>query len=384
MFKLLKNVECYTPDFLGTQDILIAVNKIAMISPDIAWDILPRMQVYECAGRIACPGLLDQHLHITGGGGEQGPGSMIEPISCDRIVTAGVTTVVGILGADAIGKSMQGLLMKARSLETEGLTTYIYSGNYGVPPVTITGRILTDIALIDKAIGAGEIAISDHRSSYPTRQELIKLAHEVIMVGMLGKKAGVVHLHVGNGKDGLTPLLDLLENTDFPATMFVPTHLNRKPALFEQAILFHENGGIIDLTAGENTKTGCSVPDCLQRLLVSKGGLDRVTVSSDGNGSGAGESGSDTAQVMSLFTDIRISVVDYGLPLAQVLRTVSENVARVLKLYPAKGRLAVGSDADILLIDKAAFMPDMLLAGGRLMVQGGKPVAEQSLTDLKN
>lgn len=376
MFKLLRNVECYTPDFLGIQDILIAVNKIAMISPGIACDIFPYVKVYECAGRIACPGLLDQHLHITGGGGEQGPGSMIEPISCDTITTAGVTTVVGILGADAVGKSMQGLLMKARSLESEGISTYIYSGNYGVPPVSITGRILTDIALIDKAIGAGEIAISDHRSSYPTRQELTKLAHEVITGGMLGKKAGVVHLHVGNGRDGLAPLLDLLKNTDFPATMFVPTHLNRKMALFEQAIQFHENGGIIDLTAGENTKIGCSVPDCLQRLLGSRGGLDRVTVSSDGNGSGAGESGSDTAQVMSLFNDIRTSVIEYGLPLTQVLRTVTENVARALKLYPAKGGLVVGSDADILLIDKAKFMPDMLFAGGRLLLQGGKPIAE--------
>ncbi len=384
MFKLLKNVECYTPDFLGTQDILIAVNKIAIISPDIALNVLPCVRVYECAGKIACPGLLDQHLHITGGGGEQGPKSIIEPISCDRIITAGVTTVVGILGADAVGKSMQGLLMKARSLETEGITTYIYSGNYGVPPVTITGSILTDITLIDKSIGAGEIAISDHRSSYPNRQELIKLAHEAITGGMLGKKAGIVHLHVGNGKDGLAPLLDLLESTDFPSDMFVPTHLNRKQALFEQAMRFHENGGIIDLTAGENTKTGCGVPDCLQRLLESRGGLDRVTVSSDGNGSGAGESGNDTALVMSLFNDIRTSVIEYDLPIAQVLRTVTENVARVLKLYPSKGKLAVGSDADILLIDKAVFMPDMLFAGGRLMLQGGKPVAEQSLNDLGN
>jgi len=367
MFKLLKNVECYAPNFLGIQDILIAANKIALINPGIVWDTLPAAHVFDCSGRIACPGFLDQHLHITGGGGEQGPGSMIGPISCDSIAAAGVTTVVGVLGVDAVGKSMQGLLMKARSLESEGITTYIYSGNYGVPPVTITGRVLTDIALIDKVIGAGEIAISDHRSSYPTMQELIRLAHEAITGGMLGNKAGVVHLHVGNGKDGLGPLLDLLGNTDFPVSMFVPTHLNRNPDLFEQAVKFHENGGIIDLTAGENTNTGYSVPDCLQRLLKSKGGLDRVTVSSDGNGSGAGESGQSTAGIMSLFDDIRTAVKKYGLPLEQVLRTVTENVAEVLKLCPEKGRLAVGGDADILLIDKEEFIPEMLFAKGRLI-----------------
>ncbi len=367
MFKLLKNVECYAPNFLGKQDILIAVDKIALITPGIVWDTLPAAQVFDCTGRIACPGFLDQHLHITGGGGEQGPGSMIGPISCDSIAAAGITTVVGVLGADAVGKSMQGLLMKARSLESEGITTYIYSGNYGIPPATITGRVLTDIALIDKVIGAGEIAISDHRSSYPTRQELIRLAHEAVTGGMLGNKAGVVHLHVGNGKDGLEPLMDLLENTDFPSSVFVPTHLNRNPALFEQAMLFHKNGGMVDLTAGENTKTGCSVPDCLQRLLKSKDGLDRVTVSSDGNGSGAGASGQDTAKIMSLFDDVRTAVKKYGLPLEQVLRTVTENVARVLKLCPAKGKLAVGSDADILLIEKEAFIPELLFAKGRLI-----------------
>ena len=367
MFKLLKNVECYTPNFLGTQDILIAVDKIALIKPEIIWNILPEAQVFDCTGRIACPGFLDQHLHITGGGGEQGPGSIIGPISCDSIAAAGITTVVGVLGADGVGKSMQALLMKARSLESDGITTYIYSGNYGIPPVTITGRVLTDIALIDKVIGAGEIAISDYRSSYPTRQELIKLAHEVITGGMLGEKAGVVHLHVGNGKEGLEPLLDLLENTDFPISMFVPTHLNRNAALFEQAVRFHNNGGMIDLTAGENTKAGYSVPDCLQRLLMSKDGLDRVTVSSDGNGSGAGTSGQDIASVMSLFDDVRTAVKEYGLPLEQVLRTVTENVAEVLKLCPAKGRLAVGGDADILLIEKESFIPELLFAKGKLV-----------------
>lgn len=367
MFKLLKNVECYAPNFLGIQDILIAVDKIALITPGIEWGKLPVAQVFDCAGRIACPGFLDQHLHITGGGGEQGPGSIIGPIRCDSITAAGVTTVVGILGADGVGKSMQGLLMKARSLENEGITTYIYTGNYGVPPVTITGSALTDIALIDKVIGVGEIAISDYRSSYPTRQELIRLAHEAITGGMLGNKAGVVHLHVGDGKDGLEPLLDLLESTDFPSSMFVPTHLNRNPDLFEQAIRFHENGGMIDLTAGENTRTGYSVSDCLQRLLKSKNGLDRVTVSSDGNGSGAGESGQDAAKIMSLFDDVRMAVKKYGLPLEQVLRTVTENVAEVLKLYPAKGRLAVGSDADILLIDKETFIPELLFAKGKLI-----------------
>ena len=320
----------------------------------------------DCSGMIAMPGLIDQHVHITGGGGEQGPGSMIGPVSPDELARAGITTVVGVLGCDGVGKSMQGLLMKAGSLEAAGLSAFIYTGNYGVPPVTITGRVLTDIVLIDKVIGAGEIAISDHRSSYPARNELAKLAYETLTGGMLGGQSGIVHLHVGDGKDGLAPLIDLLESTDFPASMFVPTHLNRSRTLFDQAVRYHKGGGTIDLTAGEDTQEGISVPQCLSELIKNGSGLDRVTVSSDGNGGGAGRSRIETGSVSALLNDLRAAVIDRRLPLEAVLRTVTENPAKTLKLYPRKGKIAVGSDADILLADKKTFMPEMLLAGGNL------------------
>ena len=377
MFRILKNVELYTPEYAGSKDILTAYGKIALIADkiDIAQPLRP--DVVDCSGMAAVPGLIDQHVHITGGGGEQGPGSTIGPICRDELVKAGITTVVGLLGCDGVGKSMQELLMKARSLEADGLTAFIYTGNYGVPPVTITGRVLTDIALIDKVIGAGEIAISDHRSSCPTRNELAKLAYEALTGGMLGGKAGVVHLHVGNGRDGLTPLIDLVEMTDYPISMFVPTHLNRNRTLFDQAVRYHKGGGTIDLTAGEDTEEGISVPQCLARLIENGSGLDRVTVSSDGNGSGAGRSHNEAGSVMALFNDIRSAVVDHRLPLELVLKTVTVNPAKVLKLYPVKGKIAVGSDADVLLADKSSFMPRMLLAGGRLLMQDGKPVQPQ-------
>lgn len=376
MFKLLKNTECYAPEYLGRQDILVVSDKIVLILPNISKDNLPGLETIECEGKIACPGLIDQHVHISGGGGEQGPQSSIAPIGAEALTTAGVTTVVGILGADAVGKSMQGLLMKARSLEADGLTAYIYAGHYGIPPVTITGRVLTDIALIDKIIGAGEIAISDYRSSYPSQHELMNLAHETLTGGMLGKKAGVLHLHVGDGKEGLGPLLDLLESTDFPITMFVPTHLNRNKALFKQAVQYWANGGNIDLTAGENTVEGCGVADCLQQLLNSGNGLERVTVSSDGNGSGAGLSHAETASVIALFNDIRTAVKDKKMPLETVLKSVTSNVAKVLKLYPVKGRLAAGGDADIMLLDSNNLTLDMLFARGRMLIKNGKPIAK--------
>lgn len=371
MFKLLKDAECYSPEYQGRKDILLAFDKIVEISSVITADKLYQVDIIECKDKIACPGFIDQHVHISGGGGEEGPKSIIGPINVNELLSSGVTTAVGLLGADSVSKSMEGLLMKARSLESEGMTTFIYSGHYGIPTSTITGRIMTDVALIEKVIGAGEIAISDYRSSNPTQHELMNLAYEVLTGGLLGNKAGVMHLHVGNGKEGLGPLLELVEESDYPVSMFVPTHLNRNRALFRQAVQYRANGGNIDLTAGEKAEAGISVPDCLKQLLESGTGLDRVTVSSDGNGSGAGASGKETGRVMALFDDFKTAVQGHKLPLAEVLRTVTSNVAGVLKLYPYKGRLAAGSDADIMLLDKQSLSLDMLFAKGRLIIDKG-------------
>lgn len=136
--------------------------------------------------------------------------------------------------------------------------------------------------------------------------------------------------------------------------------------MFDQAVRYHKGGGTIDLTAGEDTQEGISVPQCLSELIKNGSGLDRVTVSSDGNGGGAGRSRIETGSVSALLNDLRAAVIDRRLPLEAVLRTVTENPAKTLKLYPRKGKIAVGSDADILLADKKTFMPEMLLAGGNL------------------
>ena len=88
------------------------------------------------------------------------------------ILSAGVTTVIGLLGFDAISRNVAGLLAKARALTKEGITAYIYTGNYGIPTKTLTGKVSTDIVFINEIIGVGEIAISDHRSSQPTVEML--------------------------------------------------------------------------------------------------------------------------------------------------------------------------------------------------------------------
>ncbi len=383
MFKLLKNGTCYGSQFLGKKDVLIVHNKIYKIAENIPSENIPDLEIIDCTDKIVCTGFIDQHLHITGGGGEEGFISRIPEIKFSDIVSGGITTVVGVLGFDSITRNIEGLLAKARGLEAEGLNTYIYTGSYEVPTATITGKAMKDITLIDKIIGIGEIAISDHRSSHPSIDMLKEIAYEARMGGLLSKKAGIVHIHVGDGKNGLKPLIELLESSDFPIDMFVPTHLNRNKTLFHQAIEFANSGGNIDLTSGQSSETGYSVPDALELILKEKVPIDRVTVSSDGNGSiPANTSGASVGKALQLFEDIRICVLERKLDILTVLKTVTENVAKRIKLYPQKGALAEGSDGDILVINMQNFSISNLFIGGEKFVDNGMIIRKGLYEDL--
>ena len=370
MFTILKNGYCFSPDYMGKKDILLVYDKIAAIADEIPPDKYGEVEVIDCRQCLVCPGIIDQHVHITGGGGEQGPVSRIPEIMFSEIIEAGITTVVGVLGFDSITRNIAGLLAKARALEAEGLTTYIYTGSYGSPTETLTGRVLTDIVLLDKVIGVGEVAIADYRSNHPSLEDLRTLASEANAGGMLGGKAGVMHIHLGDGKEGLDSLFRLLNESDFPIEMFVPTHINRNPALFEQGMELWRRGGNIDLTAGETA--GYSIGEAFTRLWENNIDLNRVTVSSDGNGSSDNDAGINS--INQLFKDLVSCVLDKKMDFADIIRPVTINPAKVLKLYPQKGCLLPGSDADILVLKQKDLTIHRLIVKGQVAVKGRQAV----------
>ena len=364
---LLQNVDVLTGPDAGRRDMLLAGQRIEKIRPAGEGAGLCRAdEVIDCAGQCAFPGLIDAHVHIIGGGGEEGAASRVPEIDFGGIVTAGVTTLVGLLGADAVTRSLECLYAKAKALEAQGITTYLYAGSYSLPAVTFTGSLMRDLVLIDKVIGAGEIAISDHRSSQPDTRQLLQLASEVHLGGMLGGKAGVVHLHVGDGREGLGPLLALEEQSDLPKDEFVPTHVNRSPALFRQAVEYCRAGGHIDLTAGETA--GIPVPRAVRSLMESGTDLSLVTVSSDANGS---IPGGGAGKIGALYDDLRRGIVDEHLPAAAVLGLATVNAARLLKLVPRKGVIREGADADIVVADRS-FHVQTVFAMGRRVAAGGR------------
>src|SRR3954463_16609778 len=248
--ELLRNAELYDPESRGRAHLLIAGESLVWVGTEVP--ALPRslgITERDLDGRRVIPGLIDSHVHLTGGGGEAGPHTRVPPVVLSRLTAGGVTTARGVLGTDDTVRSTAELVTTARGLIAEGLSAYCHTGGYHVPPATVTGSVRQDIVLIDLMLGVGELAISDHRSSQPTLEELLRIAADAHVAGLMSGKAGIVHLHVGGGLHGLELIRLAVQQSEIPARVFNPTHVNRRKALFQEAMALVGQGCTIDLTA---------------------------------------------------------------------------------------------------------------------------------------
>ena len=320
-------------------------------------------------GMRAIPGYIDQHVHITGGGGEGSFITQVPALKLSDPPLAGVTTLVGLLGTDGTTRSVANLVAKTKALKEFGLTAFCLTGNYMYPSPTLTGSVPDDIVFIEEIIGV-KIAICDHRGSNMSVEDLTKLASDARVSGLLAGKPGVVHLHTGSGKDKLKIIFDVLEKTDIPITVFRPTHLENK---YEDAIKFAKMGGYIDFTCDPDMDWLAGT--VVKALKEAPEGL--VTFSTDSNGSMPMWNekkemiGITAGKISSLHDTIKYMVEKLGCPLEEAIKPVTVNVAKALNLQDRKGRLDRGFDADIVLLDDNLDI-DTVFAMGKLMVQGGE------------
>lgn len=377
MFTLIKGGSLYAPEKQGVKDILIVDKIIAKISDRVD---LPKefpARIISALGKIVTPGFIDLHVHLLGGGGEGGPRTRTPEITLSKITQGGVTTVVGCLGTDDVSRRPENLLAKAMQLEEEGISTYIYCGSYQFPPPTITGSVRKDIALIPKVVGVGEVAISDHRSSQPTFAELSRLAAEARVGGLIGGKAGLVHLHLGNGPQMLNLIFWLVKETEIPVSQFLPTHVTRTEPLLKEAFRFAKMGGNLDFTVkGLELQFPLTTAKALKMALEEGVAMEQITLSSDANGS------------LPIFDEkgklIRLAVGDIknlhrefkelakeGFALEELLKLITMNPAKRLGIDRAKGSLEEGKDADLLILNQDLEI-DSVMAKGQLMIHQGK------------
>ncbi|WP_300399264.1 beta-aspartyl-peptidase [Faecalicoccus sp.] len=371
----IKNAHVYAPQDKGIQDVWIAGGKIEAVSKTLP--IINGIDCIDATGKILTPGLIDRHVHITGGGGEGGFCTQAPAVTASRLIHGGLTTVIGLLGTDGITRSVQNLVAKAKGLKDQGISVYCMTGAYGYPSTTITDSVQKDIVFIEEIIGC-KLALSDHRSSHVTSEKLMHLASDVRVAGMLSKKAGILTLHLGDEKQGLQMVMDILDQTDIPIKTFQPTHVNRNLALLQQAIGFAKRGGTIDITC-DSTE---GVYQALMKIKEEGVCMDQVTLSSDGQGSWSKYDARGNllqigvSDVDTIYKQIVYLVKQKNWSMEDALALGCRNVAKALELYPQKGVIQKGSDADLLLWDKDLNL-DTVIAQGNILMKNGKLLTKE-------
>ncbi|MEZ9550075.1 beta-aspartyl-peptidase [Vibrio breoganii] len=382
---LIKNGSVHAPQYLGKKDLLCAGGKIIAIEDTINESSLAgEYQVIDAKGANVVPGFVDTHQHFIGGGGEGGYATRTPELKLTDQTLNGVTTALGLLGTDDLSRHVESLFAKTMGFRDEGISTYMITGSYFLPSPTITGSVMRDIAFIDPVVGV-KLAVSDHRGPYITHEGLADLVAQVRNAALVSGKAGIITVHAGAGKKGLTQLLDVLDETDYQAERFVPTHINRED-VWEQAVELARRGAIIDGTAvsQDMLDSGRKALSCAEvtKLSIELGIKDNFTFSSDAGGS-LPKWNEDRTRIVgmgvgtpsSLLEEIRRGVNEFSLSLSDMLVPITKNAAKQLGLSALKGELQVGHDADVLLLNDELALTHTI-AKGRVMVSGGEAVVK--------
>lgn len=375
--KFIQNIDVYAPQHLGQKDVLTVNDKIVKITDAGTIQgvtLFPELEIVDGTGKILTPGFIDCHVHVLGGGGEGGFANRTPEATMEGLTKFGVTTVVGCLGTDGIGRDMCALVAKTKGLNEQGMTAYCYTGSYQIPVRTLTDSITKDIMMIQEIIGTGEIAISDHRSSQPTFEEFARVAADTRLGGVLSGKAGIINVHLGDGLRCMDLVERVIDETEIPVSQFLPTHVNRNEMLFRKAITYALKGGAVDFTGNEDIdywETICDevrVCNGMKRMLDAGVNPNRITISSDGQGSlpiynKQGEFlGMGVGQSSCLLKEVKECVERADIPLEIALSAITSNPAETLNLK-GKGKIEEGNDADLCILDQKLQITEVIAKG---------------------
>ena len=377
MMKFIQNIDVYAPQHLGQKDVLTVNDKIVKVTDAGTIQgvtLFPELEIVDGTGKILTPGFIDCHVHVLGGGGEGGFANRTPEATMEGLTKFGVTTVVGCLGTDGIGRDMCALVAKTKGLNEQGMTAYCYTGSYQIPVRTLTDSITKDIMMIQEIIGTGEIAISDHRSSQPTFEEFARVAADTRLGGVLSGKAGIINVHLGDSLRCMDLIERVIDETEIPASQFLPTHVNRNEMLFRKAITYALKGGAVDFTGNEDIdywETICDevrVCNGMKRMLDAGVNPNRITISSDGQGSlpiynKQGEFlGMGVGQSSCLLKEVKECVERADIPLEIALSTITSNPAETLNLK-GKVKIEEGNDADLCILDQKLQITEVIAKG---------------------
>lgn len=368
---LIKSAHVYAPEDLGVVDVLTVNDKVVAVGKDLSAQ-LPDLETIDAKGLVMTPGFIDQHIHVTGGGGEGGPKTRTPELVLSELVACGTTSVVGVSGTDGTSRSIPNLLGKVRALQAEGVSAWMYTSNYAYPPTTLTSCVRDDLYFVPEVLGV-KIAMGDHRSSFPTEDEVMRLLTQIRVGAMVAGKLGVLHIHLGNIVGPFDMFLDCVKR-GMPIQHIRPTHCARHPDVFKGAIEFGLAGGYVDITTGGSCAVGTPAAG-VKAVLDAGVPLDHVTMSSDGHGSvprfnEKGEMvGLGVGGVACNLKEVKRLVQEMNVPMTTALSVVTANVAKALQL-PGKGFVKAGGSADLNLFDEDLNLVHVFAKGRQMMREG--------------
>lgn len=373
---LIKNARVFAPQDLGKNDVLMVNDRIVAVGQNLAPQ-LPDLEILDASGKILTPGFFDQHIHVTGGGGEGGPKTRTPELVLSELIECGTTSVVGVSGTDGSSRSMPNLLGKVRALQAEGVSAWMYTSNYAFPPTTLTSCVRDDLYFVPEVLGV-KIAMGDHRSSFPTQAEVMRLLSQIRVGAMVAGKLGVLHIHLGNIVGPFDMLLECVKQ-GMPIQHIRPTHCARHPDVFKGAIAFGLAGGYVDITTGGSCAVGTPA-NGVKTVLEEGVPPDHVTMSSDGHGSvprfnEKGEMvGLGVGGVSCNLHEVKRLIGELDVPMTTALSVITRNPAKALQL-PGKGVVEAGADADLNLFDENMNLVHVF-AKGRQMMRSGQVVVK--------
>ena len=372
---MLRGGEVFAPESIGQTDIWVTGERIAAMDTALGnlGGNLPHEEM-NLNGAYVFPGFIDTHVHLTGGGGEAGPETRVPPVQLTSLSTAGVTTCVGVLGTDGTTRTVRDLVATTLGMRRLGLNAYCYTGSYEYPVPTLTGSVRDDIVFIEPIVGVGELAISDHRSSQLTLAEFGRVASDAYTAGLMSGKAGVLHIHMGDGPREFALIEEALRVFEIPVRVYHPTHVNRNLALFEAAKTLSQRGVTVEVTAFPDADGGLLACEAIERWTAEGCDAARLTCSSDGGGclpqfDADGEllsMGVGSSEVIARTIKRLLGgplAIDTWLPI------FTRNAARVLRLAQS-GELRPGKQADLVVLERSGDIRHVMCRG-RWLVRDG-------------
>lgn len=368
MFLRIKGGEIFSPTSLGSKDVLLCGSQIAEISDSTVALGHSDIKEIDASNCYVVPGFVESHTHFLGAGGVFGPTSRNPEIQLSSLFRAGITTAMSPLGTDNQVNTLLRLLMKARALEDGGVTTYIYTGGFQKPIPSITGSVMTDQMAIDKVIGV-KTALYEPNASRYTKDEFMELVRNTRLGGTMSNKAGILLAHLGKCESNFEEICDLFDEIGIPMSHLVLTHVNLNKTVLEKVVYAGKRGVNLDITANMTPDlffepTTVRPCDAIKFFLDAGIPLSQITMSSDSNAGVQFKKYPGTVtDVAGIYNEFKKLVVMGALSMEEALSLITSNPAMRYGISDRKGYLAVGKDADVVILDKHLDIKDVIAKG---------------------